>query len=241
MAILDMKKCTIIGYDADKEKLIKTLHRSCIFEVVKSEELENASYGDESKSKEEVNQKIAKLNFAFDFLKVQKRTGNKIVKDNGKKKNIKKGKTVDISYKPAKKQLIKTPVYIEYNDFMNSPSKEQSVFSAISDLEKINADLQEIKTSEIKLKNLIDGLRIYEDMDVPFSTVKDTQNVNVLLGVMPTQNLSVLDTLKDEYQVVDSEVIKNDVKYTSLLIACHKDVPQEFTSRLISDCEFTRC
>lgn len=241
MAILDMKKCTIVGYDADKEKLIKTLHRSCIFEVVKSEELENASYGDESKSKEEVNQKIAKLNFAFDFLKVQKRTGNKIVKDNGKKKNIKNGKTVDISYKPAKKQLIKTPVYIEYNDFMNSPSKEQSVFSAISDLEKINADLQEIKTSEIKLKNLIDGLSIYEDMDVPFSTVKDTQNVNVLLGVMPTQNLSVLDTLKDEYQVVDSEVIKNDVKYTSLLIACHKDFSQEFTSRLISDCEFTRC
>ncbi len=241
MAILDMKKCTIVGYDADKEKLIKTLHRSCIFEVVKSEELENASYGDESKSKEEVNQKIAKLNFAFDFLKVQKRTGNKIVKDNGKKKNIKKGKTVDIAYKPSKKQLFKTPVYIDYNDFMNSPNKEESVFSAIAGLEKINSDLQEIKTAEIKLKNLIEGLKIYEDMDVTFKSVKDTASVTMLLGVMPTQNLSVLEKIKEEYEVVDSEVIKNDIKYTSLLIAAHKTVSAEFISKLIADGEFARC
>ena len=241
MAILDMKKCTIVGYGADKQKLIKTLHKSCIFEVVKSDELDNATYKEETKSRDEVNTKLAKLNFAFDFLKVQKRTGDRIVKDNSKKKNIKKGKVVDISYKKAKKQLIQQPVYIDYNDFMNLPNKADAVFSKIGELEDINLSLQEIKTSEIKINNQIEQLKVYENVDIKFSEVESTENVVILLGTIPKEKVETLQNVLKDYEGMYTEVIESENKLQAILVAMHREIKDEAMLRLSTECDFVRC
>ena len=241
MAILDMKKCSIVGYGLDKQKLIKTLHKSCIFEVVKSEQLDNASYVEEAKAKDEVNARLAKIAFAFDFLKIQKRTGDRIVKDNGKKKNIKKGKTVDISYKTPKKQLIKTPVYIDYNDFMDCPNKADAVFSKISELEKINLDLSEIKTSEIKIKNQMEQLAVYETLDVKFSDVADTENTCMLLGTVPKEKVESIENVTKDYENIFVEVIPSGNKNQAVFVLVHKNIKDDAILRLSTECDFVRC
>ena len=230
-----MKKCTIVGYGADKQKLLKTLHKSCIFEVVKSDELDNATYKEDAKARDEINSKLAKLNFAFDFLKVQKRTGDRIVKDNSKKKNIKKGKVVDISYKKAKKQLIQQPVYIDYNDFMNLPNKADAVFSKIGELEDINLKLQELKTSEIKLNNQIEQLKVYEKVDIKFSDIVSTQNTVMVLGTVPKEKVEALGNVQKDYDNLYTEVIESDNKLQAVFVLLHRQIKDEAMLRLSTE------
>ena len=74
MAIVDMKKLTLVAYGKDKHALLKTLEKTGVVEVQRSELIENTFNKENLDRRDEIMSAMLRLQFVFDFLKTESRT-----------------------------------------------------------------------------------------------------------------------------------------------------------------------
>lgn len=74
MAIVDMKKLTLVAYGKDKHALLKTLEKTGVVEVQRSELIENTFNKENLDRRDEITSATLRLQFVFDFLKTESRT-----------------------------------------------------------------------------------------------------------------------------------------------------------------------
>ena len=72
MAIVDMKKLTLVAYGKDKHALLKTLEKTGVVEVQRSELIENTLNKENLDRRDEITSATLRLQFVFDFLKTEK-------------------------------------------------------------------------------------------------------------------------------------------------------------------------
>ncbi|UKI51802.1 MAG: hypothetical protein L6V79_06465 [Clostridium sp.] len=72
MAIVDMKKLTLVAYGKDKHALLKTLEKTGVVEVQRSELIENTFNKENLDRRDEITSATLRLQFVFDFLKNRK-------------------------------------------------------------------------------------------------------------------------------------------------------------------------
>lgn len=90
MAIVDMKKLTLVAYGKDKHALLKTLEKTGVVEVQRSELIENTFNKENLDRRDEITSATLRLQFVFDFLKTESRTAVLIKKSEAKAENIKR-------------------------------------------------------------------------------------------------------------------------------------------------------
>ena len=73
MAIVDMKKLTLVAYGKDKHALLKTLEKTGVVEVQRSELIENTFNKENLDRRDEITSATLRLQFVFDFLKAAPR------------------------------------------------------------------------------------------------------------------------------------------------------------------------
>ena len=73
MAIVDMKKLTLVAYGKDKHALLKTLEKTGVVEVQRSELIENTFNKENLDRRDEITSATLRLQFVFDFLKTAPR------------------------------------------------------------------------------------------------------------------------------------------------------------------------
>ena len=71
MAIVDMKKLTLVAYGKDKHALLKTLEKTGVVEVQRSELIENTFNKENLDRRDEITSATLRLQFVFDFLKTE--------------------------------------------------------------------------------------------------------------------------------------------------------------------------
>ena len=84
MAIVDMKKLTLVAYGKDKHALLKTLEKTGVVEVQRSELIENTFNKENLDRRDEITSATLRLQFVFDFLKTESRTAVLIKKSEAK-------------------------------------------------------------------------------------------------------------------------------------------------------------
>lgn len=172
MALVDMKKLTLTAVDDEKTQLLRALQKTSCVEIKKTAELENTKFVEDSDNYLKITDKINKLNFAFKFLRDHQRIA--IVKSKDKK--------IKYDYKKPKSTFFQETQYVDFDNFMSIIDKEDELLSTVEELEKYNIKQVELKSEEIKLKSLISQLEVYDEIDVAFSDIKDTDNVILSLG-----------------------------------------------------------
>lgn len=90
MAIVDMKKLTLVAYGKDKHALLKTLEKTGVVEVQRSELIENTFNKENLDRRDEITSATLRLQFVFDFLKTESRTAVLIKNRKPRRKNIKR-------------------------------------------------------------------------------------------------------------------------------------------------------
>ncbi|MDE7190892.1 MAG: hypothetical protein K2O35_00235 [Clostridia bacterium] len=198
MALSNMQKLLLIGNVAERNTLIKKLHKLGCAEVVATQKIANMQSVDIQQDIDENKVKLAKLEFCLQTVKEYKVTAKKLAKEH------------KIDYSPAKgRGMFAVKPIITYESFEKLQDTQADIFSQIEELKSCKDEIIALKADKQKQNALLASMSPYKNMGVEFSRFKDTKTVNVLLGEVKNAKLPLLESIREkggEYEVFNGEI-----------------------------------
>ncbi|MCM1306207.1 MAG: V-type ATP synthase subunit I [Bacteroides sp.] len=212
-----MKKLVLIGHRKEREKLFEALHRTKNVEIAKTRDIENTVRLDNSASSEKITSDLARIRFAFDFLKEQRRVAETLAKKTEKTE-------FPYVYTPIKVPSLSYIATLSYEQFEEVGSREVELMANVADLEDISSKMKEIAQKKSKLKSEIQTHRLYEELHSPYSEYKDTQKTSVVLGCVPSQRVQELIKYGEENELTDIKLVGEASKVQPFVAVAHSEV-----------------
>ena len=204
MAIVKMKKFTLLTFESKKKELIKQLQNLSKVEFInlqdenileKYEELKGLSKYDIDSEYEKYEENLSKTKFALEFLK-------KYVPKKSAFKEMREGKiTLTLDELEGK---VETSNWIK--SYEKLKEKEAEIASLVSQISKLQVE--------------IDLLTPWQDLDVALGEFENLKETSYFLG---TINKSYEDKLKEEISNAYIEVISRNVNDINILVLLNKD------------------
>lgn len=220
MAIVKMKKISIIGLCEDKESILDTLMKLGVVEIINispetmGEELAKlvAKDGDAA-SVSQLENWIAKIKFAIDYLS---------------------------RYENSKKGLFQPKPRMTVEKLEKMAAKRQSLIDIAEAISKHDERLSYLKSEENKLLNQIASLMPWRTLDLP---LEETGTKHVVLSMGTITASFDTEELKSELQNVSPEiyleVISTDKDQSYLLLMYHTH-SAESVSKVLNSFGFTK-
>ncbi len=222
-----MKKLVLIGHRHDRNKLFETLHRTKNVEIVKTRDIEDTVRLDNSASSEKLIGDTARIRSAFDFLKDQRRIAEALAKKTEKSE-------YPYIYTPIKIPPVNSIARLGYQQFEEIGSREIELMANVSDLEEIASRQKEIVAEKNKLKGEIEIHKLYSELKQPYTFYKDTAKCVVVLGGVPSQNVSQLNAYGSENELVSVMLCGQPQKVQPFIAIAHKSVAEDLNAFLQS-------
>lgn len=207
MAIVKMKKAHIIALQSEKQNLIKKLQKFGGLHVINIEEqiteekyLELTADSDNAKVSQ-LEARLSQVKYSLEFIS---------------------------KYDKTKKPMFQNKLQVnedEYEEYLNSNEKLETIFNKCRD---IDFKYAELKNKETKLSNLVQQLQPWTTMNVSFQDIKSSKNSVVVIGYVLTKFSEIF---KSEFLKVGDlshyEEISSDKENTYILLVFHKDIQEE--------------
>ena len=212
MAIVKMKKFTLLAFESQKQKLLKDLQRleSVQFsEVLIQEELEEYLQKDSAHIEiSEIEEEQAKIKFAIDFL-------SQYEEKKGTIQSLKEGKNTVTYY-----ELEKAVEDLQWEKQYNYLKEKENT---------INKKKQHIS----KLSNEIEEIGKWSNLDISMNEVNNFKNCIAYLGVVPKNFIDNLrEDISFQYNNCYIEVVNEDNRDSNILIIFHKELQSEIETLL---------
>ncbi|MGL4730015.1 MAG: V-type ATP synthase subunit I [Clostridium sp.] len=204
MAIVKMKKFTLLAFQSQKKELLQNLQRLQAVQFTEFN-IEDEQYKEYLKQDSayveisEVEDKQAQVKFAIDFL-------SKYEEKKGMLDELKQGKE-SLTYEDLEKRVAKISWKSEY--------------VALKELEsKMTHKTQHIS----KLKSDIEELNKWINLDMPMNEIRGFKNTIAYLGTIPKNFLENLrEEISNGFDTSYVETIGEDSREANILIIFHKD------------------
>lgn len=229
--IVEMKKLVLIAHRSDRHKLFKAIHRCKSVEIVATREIEDTVRLDNSRSTEHIKDNVARIAFAFDYLKDQKKKAQALAKKTEKAEK-------PYIYTPIKTPALSSIARMSFDEFDMISNKEVELMANIADLEEMHAKQNSLAASKAKLLAEIDGHKIFAQLKQPYSFYKDTDCTTVVLGYVPSQKTAELESLSDSLEFAHITLF-NQNKVQPFVAIAHKQYADELMSAL-QNLDYTR-
>jgi len=218
-----MKKMSLVAHKGDRSKLLRIFTKMGCVEVSVTPLLDNTVYPPDREKRQTLESKRLKTSFALTFIKES--VGEVVRAD---KKNAKK---------VPKANLKKENRLVSFDEYYAAASEEVEIFADISEMEKLNAELVDIKSEKTRLAALKEQLVVYDKLEIPFSEIKDTETTVVIVGTLPDSRVAELrEKLPD---LTDMTVYPGD-KASCVAFCAAKEKEKELLS-VLSEADFIRC
>ncbi len=229
--IVEMKKLVLIGHRSDRFNLFKALHQSKLVEIVATEDLENTSRLDNSRTKEEIEGKTFRISSAFDFLRAQKKLAEKAQKDSKNSEN-------PYVYTPVKEPPFTSIARMDYEDFAMISAEEYELLCDVEELESIKNTRQELDSEKQKILAENEALAVYENLETPFSSLVGSKNVQVVVGSVVGSKADIVRGAND----IDDVYVETFIgqKATAFVAVCLNEKESEL-SAVLQSADYAKC
>ncbi len=229
--IVEMKKLVLIGHRADRHQLFKALHKTGNVEIVRTRDIENTARLDNSLSTERAEANIARINFAFAYLKEQRKRAEVLAKRTEKTAH-------PYFYTPLKVPAVNQIVTMSYDDFAAIASKEEGLMKNVEDLEEVRTLQRENAQEVARLKEERTVHELFAFLKRPYDFYKDDPMFRVFVGYVPSQRAQELITYVSEAPLVTAQLPECG-KVQPAVVVAHVSVADEVQGAL-QGFDFTR-
>ncbi|MGE5630229.1 MAG: V-type ATP synthase subunit I [Caulobacteraceae bacterium] len=165
MAIVKMKKATVIALQSDKEAIVNSLQKFGRLQIISFEdladrqEIEGLQQDSDNERVTRLEGKLSQVKYSLDFLS---------------------------KFNKTKKPLFASKIRIDesQNDVYLNDDKLNAIYGKCK---AIDSKFTEFKSIETKLGNTISQLSPWSSMDMDLSDVGATRNTNIIMGFIPTK------------------------------------------------------
>lgn len=220
MAIVRMRKMSIVSHKSERSKMLKLFLKSGAVEVSKTEEFDSATYRDDTDKRRFLESKLLRITFALEFIKERGKEMLALDKNNMPKLNFKRENRL-----------------VSIEEYENVSYEEIEIEAKIKDMELINANLVDYKSEKARLLALKDQFLVYKGLEVPFSSIADTKNTTMVVGTMPTPKV---EEFSKNLPTQASFTSYHGDKLTCVVVIFHNLIKEEVLTHLVSY-DFVKC
>jgi V/A-type H+-transporting ATPase subunit I len=214
MAIVDMKRISLIGFEKHQEQVLETLMRMGAVELENiqqrtSEEewMELVIKDGEEETVSRLDSEIDRVGSALEYLS---------------------------RYNSGKKSFFNSKRELNRADFTNIIRDSKKIWDAVDIISECDEKLSLLRSEENRLESLKANIEPWQALDIPLETTS-TQTSDVLLGVIPAPAHDMKDIVDDLTQKVSEcsiEIINTDRDMLYLCIIYHKSCSDKLTELL---------
>jgi V/A-type H+-transporting ATPase subunit I len=171
MALLDMKRMTLIAHADSKDQLLRTLQDMGAVEVI-STQLDELRAGQAPESLGELEKRLADVRESLEVIRIYDTE-----------------KTSFLTPKPA----------ISREAFSRTNEKFADADKAVAQIKQFSEDMSALKARRQRLKNKITQLEPYEGFDAPLESICPGQYTTCLLGSLPSEAAEEYQRIRETF------------------------------------------
>jgi len=211
MAIVKMKKATMIALQSEKNEILNDLQRFGYLQVVNLEErmeqgFEELQPDSDNEAVGRLEAKLSQVKYSIDFLS---------------------------KFNTIKKSLFAQKIQVDESkrrEYLDNEEKLQEIYE---NCRSIDGKFTEIKSSETKLNNTIAQLNPWLPLEISLEDIGSTQNTNSVLGFIPgkyEEELSTAVKAEDLHAYLEKVSVEKENSY--FLVVYHRTCEERITQLL---------
>jgi len=211
MAIVKMKKMTLIGLEEEKAEVLKALQEMGSVEIqnigdLPEDELELFRKTESSNASVELEQKLLQVKYTLDFL----------------------GR-----YNKNKKGMLSGKKAVTLSRLTQVMENQDSLLDVANQCRKIEEELVASRSRQLRLQNIIAQMEPWREMDIPLEDIADTEKTRVLIGTMIREKMnSLLESFDEDEQEIFVDMISVDKEQGYYLVIFHKKIENTVFQKL---------
>ncbi|MEA4849351.1 MAG: V-type ATP synthase subunit I [Clostridiaceae bacterium] len=218
MAIVKMKKATMIALQSEKKEILHHLQKFGYLQVVNLEEQKDQSFEDlqpdsDNEAVGRLETKLSQVKYSIDFL----------------------GK-----FNTVKKPLFAQKIQVDESKRKEYLYNEEKLGKIYESCRSIDSKFTEIKSSETKLNNTIAQLNPWLPLEEKLEDIGSTRNVNVILGFIASKyEEELVNAVKAENLHAYLEKISVEKENSYFMVIYHQ-ICEERISQLLKQAGWTK-
>ena len=210
MAIVTMKRLTLLALSEYKEQIFDELARSQSVQLKRSADIDNCVSVSQSLALEKVLEKTARVEETIRFVTEMATVENAKQRDKSKKVEI------------PKNSLARPKSEIDFDYFLSLGSHAEILDAAIGELFRLRDELSQYEAERVTLIARRDALTLINKLPHPTTWYKNTDSAIVQLSTVPSNELEHLNALVGTYETVNCEVVDDSGSAAVVVAIAHK-------------------
>lgn len=192
MAVIDMKKLSLIGLSYDKEEILKSIQTMGNLELTDLRDQEVDEDDDISESKEEISEDLGQLNLL-----------------QGQISKVESILSLLDRYNPVKKGLFDSKPVIDPEDLTKAYQNSDELIERAHKIIELEDQLKDLDLRVNRLNTTIDQMLPWEELDIPFEDIKDTRDARLVPGTIARASVARFNQALENFK--DSSLVAREL------------------------------
>lgn len=216
MAIVTMKRFSLLALKSDKESIFDAIIRSGLVQLKRSDDVQPSIDVAGSHSREKIAEKIAVAEDAITYVTSQ-----------ATKYNLSFKRQKDMQVAVPKPSFARPLEEVTYDDFLSFGSKVEQIETEIARVKELRSEYESLLSRQEQNFAEQKSTLLYASLPHPTDWYRDTDTTIVRLCVAPTSDLKSILQIADEYQAC-VEVVGKSASQSVCAAIVHKSNAEFF-------------